>query len=130
MLCFALYQNFKPLKWLSKTFVWIIRGTPLMLQLFVVLYVPGLLFNTPIKVRFTAALIAFVINYACYFLPRFTAAVLRAFQKGQYEAGQVLGMTKPQIFFEGNTFAGGKENSSADEQRSNNPCKRYFLGKG
>lgn len=54
---------------------------------FVVLYVPGLLFNTPIKVRFTAALIAFVINYACYF-PRFTAAVLRAFQKVSTRQGR------------------------------------------
>lgn len=80
LVMFCSISKFKPLKWLSKTFVWIIRGTPLMLQLFVVLYVPGLLFNTPIKVRFTAALIAFVINYACYF-PRFTAAVLRAFQR-------------------------------------------------
>lgn len=67
LVMFCSISKFKPLKWLSKTFVWIIRGTPLMLQLFVVLYVPGLLFNTPIKVRFTAALIAFVINYACYF---------------------------------------------------------------
>lgn len=80
LVMFCSISKFKPLKWLSKTFVWIIRGTPLMLQLFVVLYVPGLLFNTPIKVRFTAALIAFVINYACYF-PRFIAAVLRAFQR-------------------------------------------------
>ncbi|MDE5964219.1 MAG: ABC transporter permease subunit, partial [Eubacterium sp.] len=67
IITFCSTSKFKPLKWLSKTFVWIIRGTPLMLQLFVVLYVPGLLFNFPIKVRFTAALIAFVINYSCYF---------------------------------------------------------------
>ena len=79
LVMFCSISKFKPLKWLSKTFVWIIRGTPLMLQLFVVLYVPGLLFNTPIKVRFTAALIAFVITPAIF--PRFTAAVLRAFQR-------------------------------------------------
>lgn len=95
---FCSISKFKPLKWLSKTFVWIIRGTPLMLQLFVVLYVPGLLFNTPIKVRFTAALIAFVINYACYFSEIYRGGI-ESISKGQYEAGQVLGMTKPQIFF-------------------------------
>ena len=91
-------SKFKPIKWITKTFVWIIRGTPLMLQLFVVLYVPGLLFNTPIKVRFTAALIAFVINYACYFSEIYRGGI-ESISKGQYEAGQVLGMTKPQIFF-------------------------------
>lgn len=98
LVMFSSISKFKPLKWLSKTFVWIIRGTPLMLQLFVVLYVPGLLFNTPIKVRFTAALIAFVINYACYFSEIYRGGI-ESISKGQYEAGQVLGMTKPQIFF-------------------------------
>ena len=91
-------SKFKPLKWLSKTFVWIIRGTPLMLQLFVVLYVPGLLLNIPIKVRFTAALIAFVINYACYFSEIYRGGI-ESIPVGQYEAGQVLGMTRSQIFF-------------------------------
>lgn len=91
-------SKFKPLKWLSKTFVWIIRGTPLMLQLFVVLYVPGLLFNFPIRVRFTAALIAFVINYSCYFSEIYRGGI-ESISKGQYEAGQVLGMTKSQVFF-------------------------------
>lgn len=95
---FCSTSRFKPLKWISKTFVWIIRGTPLMLQLFVVLYVPGLLFNTPIKVRFTAALIAFVINYACYFSEIYRGGI-ESVSLGQYEAGQVLGMTRSQIFF-------------------------------
>ena len=98
LVMFCSISKFKPLKWLSKTFVWIIRGTPLMLQLFVVLYVPGLLFNTPIKVRFTEALIAFVINYACYFSEIYRGGI-EAVPKGQTEAGQVLGMTKSQIFF-------------------------------
>ncbi len=98
IITFCSSSKFKPLKWLSKTFVWIIRGTPLMLQLFVVLYVPGLLFNFPIKVRFTAALIAFVINYSCYFSEIYRGGI-ESIPKGQYEAGQVLGMTKPQIFF-------------------------------
>ena len=89
LVMFCSISKFKPLKWLSKTFVWIIRGTPLMLQLFVVLYVPGLLFNTPIKVRFTAALIAFVINYACYFSEIYRGGI-ESISKGQYEAGQVV----------------------------------------
>ena len=57
-------SKFKPLKFITKAFVWVIRGTPLMLQLFVVFYVPGLVFGTPMKSRMTAALIAFVINYS------------------------------------------------------------------
>ena len=91
-------SKFKPLAWLTKTFVWIIRGTPLMLQLFVVLYVPGLIFNTPMRNRLLAALIAFVINYACYFSEIYRGGI-ESISKGQYEAGQVLGMTKSQVFF-------------------------------
>ena len=69
-----------------------------MLQLFVVFYVPGLLFGTPMKSRMTAALIAFVINYAAYFSEIYRGGI-ESIPKGQYEAGQVLGMTKSQIFF-------------------------------
>lgn len=90
--------KFRPLRYLSKTFVWIIRGTPLMLQLFVVLYVPGLLFNIPMSSRMTAAVIAFVINYAAYFSEIYRGGI-ESISVGQWEAGQVLGMTKPQIFF-------------------------------
>ena len=77
-------SKFKPIKWITKTFVWIIRGTPLMLQLFVVFYVPPL--------------IAFIINYSAYFSEIYRGGI-ESVPKGQYEAGQVLGMTKPQIFF-------------------------------
>ena len=91
-------SKFKPLKWLVRTFVWIIRGTPLMLQLFVVLYAPGLLFHTPIKTRMTAALIAFIINYAAYFSEIYRGGI-ESIPRGHYEAGQVLGMTKSQVFF-------------------------------
>ena len=87
-----------PLKWLVRTFIWIIRGTPLMLQLFVVLYAPGLLFDYPMSNRFMAAIVAFVINYACYFSEIFRGGI-ESIPKGQYEAGQVLGMTGVQIFF-------------------------------
>ena len=91
-------SKFKPLKFITKAFVWVIRGTPLMLQLFVVFYVPGLVFDTPMKSRMTAALIAFVINYSAYFSEIYRGGI-ESISKGQYEAGQVLGMTKSQIFF-------------------------------
>lgn len=90
-------SKFKPLSYLSKLFVWIIRGTPLMLQLFVVLYGPGLLFKIPMQSRLTAAFIAFIINYAAYFSEIYRGGI-ESIPKGQYEAGQVLGMKKSQIF--------------------------------
>lgn len=95
---FCSMSKFLPLRWLSKTFVWIIRGTPLMLQLFVVFYVPGILFDMPMKTRFTAALVAFVINYSCYFSEIYRGGI-ESVSQGQHEAGMVLGMTKSQIFF-------------------------------
>lgn len=90
-------SRFFPLRYLTKTFVWIIRGTPLMLQIFVVLYVPGLLFHMPVRSRMTAALIAFVINYAAYFSEIYRGGI-ESIPKGQYEAAQVLGLTKTQTF--------------------------------
>ena len=98
IITFGSMSNFKPLKYLVKTFVWIIRGTPLMLQLFVVLYVPGLVFDIPMRNRMLAALIAFVINYACYFSEIYRGGI-ESISRGQWEAGQVLGLTKSQIFF-------------------------------
>lgn len=95
---FGSMSKFKPLAAITKVFVWIIRGTPLMLQLFVVLYVPGLVFGIPMRNRMVAAIIAFVINYACYFSEIYRGGI-EGISKGQYEAGQVLGMTKSQIFF-------------------------------
>jgi polar amino acid transport system permease protein len=87
-----------PVRWLCRTLVWIIRGTPLMLQLFIVLYVPGLVFGIPFRSRMTAALIAFVINYSMYFAEIYRGA-LENIPKGQYEAGKVLGLSKWQVFF-------------------------------
>jgi polar amino acid transport system permease protein len=98
VITFGSMSKFRPLKWLVKIFVWVIRGTPLMLQLFVVLYVPGLLFGMPMKSRMTAALIAFVVNYAAYFSEIYRGGI-ESIPKGQYEAGAVLGMTKSQVFF-------------------------------
>lgn len=90
-------SKFKPFGYLTKTVVWIIRGTPLMLQLFIVLYAPGLLLDIPIKSRKTAVLIAFVINYAAYFSEIYRGGI-ESIPRGQYEAGQVLGLTKVQVF--------------------------------
>ncbi len=98
IICFGSMSKFKPLRWLVRTFVWIIRGTPLLLQLIIVYYGPGLIFNMGLLPRFSAALLAFVINYSCYFSEIYRGGI-ESISKGQYEAGQVLGMTKTQIFF-------------------------------
>ncbi len=98
VVCFGSMSRFKPLRWLFRTIVWIIRGTPLILQIIVVFYVPGLLFKVPLSSRFLAVTIAFVINYACYFSEIYRGGI-ESIPKGQYEAGQVLGMNKTQIFF-------------------------------
>ena len=87
-----------PIRWVTRSFVWIIRGTPLMLQLILIFYGPGLLFNLPALPRMTATIIAFSINYACYFSEIYRGGIA-SIPQGQYEAGQVLGMTKRQIFF-------------------------------
>lgn len=88
----------EPLSWLTKTFVWIIRGTPLMLQLIVIYYGPGLIFHLGLMPRFTAVLVAFVINYAAYFSEIYRGGI-ESIPQGQYEACQVLGMTRSQTFF-------------------------------
>ena len=98
VITFGSMSKFKPLQYLVKTYVWIIRGTPLMLQLFVVMYVPGLVFDMPMQSRLTAVMIAFIINYSAYFSEIYRGGI-EEIPKGQYEAGQVLGMTKSQIFF-------------------------------
>lgn len=105
IITFGSMSKFKPLKYLTKSFVWVIRGTPLMLQLFVVMYGPGILFKIAMPTtimgldyRLFAALIAFIINYAAYFSEIFRGG-LESIPKGQYEAGQVLGLKKGQIFF-------------------------------
>ena len=86
-----------PISLLCKFLVWVIRGTPLMLQLIVIYYGPGLL-GGELLPRFTAVMVAFVVNYACYFSEIFRGGI-ESIPKGQYEAGQVLGMTKAQTFF-------------------------------
>lgn len=105
IITFGSMARFKPVKYIAKAFVWVIRGTPLMLQLFIVYYAPGILFKVTlprqilgIDQRLFSTLIAFVINYAAYFSEVFRGGI-ESIPKGQYEAGQVLGMTKTQIFF-------------------------------
>ena len=94
LIAFALRSRCKPVSWLFNVIVWIIRGTPLMLQLIIIFYGPGKWFNNNIWASF----IAFVINYACYFAVIYRGGI-ESVPVGQQEAGQVLGMTKSQIFF-------------------------------
>ncbi len=94
--------RFRPLRYLTRSIIWVVRGTPLMLQLSAIYFGPGLLgFNlwgTGRQGRWIAVLTAFILNYACYFAEIYRGG-LESIPKGQYEAGQVLGMTRPQIFF-------------------------------
>ena len=98
VISFGSMSRFTPLRALVKTVVWVIRGTPLMIQILIIFYGPGLLFHLPLLPRFTAALVSFVINYACYFSEIFRGGI-QSVPRGLYEAGQVLGMTRSQIFF-------------------------------
>ena len=98
VVCFGSMNRFKPLRWLTRSFVWIIRGSPLMLQLIIIFYGPGLIFGLPSLPRFTATILAFSVNYACYFSEIYRGGI-ESIPCGQYEAGQVLGMTRSQIFF-------------------------------
>ena len=98
VISFFSMTKFKPIRYLTRGFIWVIRGTPLMLQLIVVLYGPGLLGLPPMREKFLAAVIAFVINYACYFSEIYRGGI-ESIPVGQYEAGQVLGMSKTQVFF-------------------------------
>ncbi len=112
-IAFGSMSKFKPIKYTFKVIVWIVRGIPLMLQIFIIYYLPGLLFNFQLfgqvdrfflieygimdAGRIMAVLIAFTVNYACYFSEIYRGGI-ESISKGQYEAGIVLGMTKSQIF--------------------------------
>lgn len=98
LIAFGTMSKFKPLKWLLTGFVWIIRGTPLMLQLLLVCYGPGLVGLPSVTDEKIAVIVAFVINYACYFSVIYKGGI-ESITQGQREAGLVLGMTKSQIFF-------------------------------
>lgn len=99
IITFGSMSKIKIIKYIVRGFIWIIRGTPLMLQVIIVFYGPGLWLDISIKnFRFTAVIIAFVINYACYFSEIYRGGI-ESISKGQYEAGYVLGMNKNQVFF-------------------------------
>ena len=103
IITFGSTSKFPPLKYITKIFVWIIRGTPLMIQLLIIFYFPGLVLNNPVwgggeSGRFMAAAVAFIINYACYFSEIYRGGI-ESIPMGQDEAGLVLGMKKSQIFF-------------------------------
>ena len=103
LIAFALRSRCKPVSWLFNVIVWIIRDTPLMLQLIIIFYGPGKWFDNNIWALFSdgrmaACVVAFVINYACYFAVIYKGGI-EGVPVGQQEAGQVLGMTKSQIFF-------------------------------
>lgn len=103
IITFGSTSKFSPLKYITKIFVWIIRGTPLMIQLLIIFYFPGLVLNNPVwgggeSGRFMAAAVAFIINYACYFSEIYRGGI-ESIPVGQDEAGLVLGMKKSQIFF-------------------------------
>ena len=98
IISFGSMSRCTPLRAVVKTIVWVIRGTPLMLQILVVFFGPGLLFGLPLLPRFTAAVVTFVINYACYFSEIYRGGI-QGVPAGQQEAGLVLGMTRSQIFF-------------------------------
>ncbi len=98
VICLGSKSKFLPLRAFCRGLIWVIRGTPLMLQLIIIFYGPGLIFDLPSMPRFQATIVAFSINYACYFSEIFRGGI-ESIPVGQYEAGQVLGMTRSQIFF-------------------------------
>ena len=103
VIAFGSMSRFKPLSWLTRLIVWIVRGTPLMIQLLIIFYFPGMVLGKNIwgsgeAGRFLASAIAFIFNYACYFSEIYRGGI-QSVPVGQQEAGLVLGMTKAQIFF-------------------------------
>lgn len=103
IISFGSMSHFKPLAYLTRTVVWIFRGSPLMLQLLIIYFGPGLLFDNPIwgggeEGRFLASAVAFILNYACYFSEIYRGGI-QGVPHGQEEAGQVLGLSRRQIFF-------------------------------
>lgn len=106
---FVARSRILPLRFLMRAFIYIIRGTPLLLQLMIVIYLPGIALGNPItrwaifggsveKAYFYGTVFAFILNYACYFAEIYRGGI-ENIPRGQYEAGQVLGMTKSQVFF-------------------------------
>ena len=102
LISFGSMKHLVILRYPVRLLIWIIRGTPLMLQLLIIYYGPGIILHQNIwgsgdGGRFVAALVAFVVNYACYFSEIYRGGI-QSIPVGQYEAGQVLGMTRGQVF--------------------------------
>ncbi|MCQ2436768.1 MAG: amino acid ABC transporter permease [Clostridia bacterium] len=103
VISFGSMSKVSPLRWLTRFVIWVVRGTPLMIQLLIIYYFPGLVLKKPIwgggeAGRFLAASVSFILNYACYFAEIYRGGI-QSISKGQTEAGLVLGMTRGQIFF-------------------------------
>ena len=103
IISFGSMSRFSPLRWLTRLVVWVVRGTPLMIQLLIIYYFPGLVlknnwWGSGEAGRFLASAVSFIFNYACYFSEIYRGGI-QSVPKGQQEAGMVLGMTKSQIFF-------------------------------
>ena len=103
IIAFGSMSHFRPLKYITNSIVWVVRGTPLMIQMLIIYYFPGLVLNNVVwgggeSGRFVAASVAFIFNYACYFSVIYRGGI-QSVPQGQTEAGLVLGMTKSQIFF-------------------------------
>ncbi len=103
LISFGSMSKFKPLSLVTRLIVWVVRGTPLMIQLLIIFFFPGLVWGNPIwgggeSGRFAAATVAFIINYACYFSEIYRGGI-QSIPVGQHEASQVLGLTKSQTFF-------------------------------
>ena len=118
VIAFGSMSHFKPLSYITNIIVWIVRGTPLMIQMLIIYYFPGLVLGNPIwgggeSGRFLAASVAFIFNYACYFSVIYRGGI-QGIPQGQTEAGLVLGMTKHQIFFKVTAASDGEENCSTD----------------
>ena len=128
LIAFGSMSRLRPLRAVVKFIVWIVRGTPLMLQLIVIYYGPGLflgnnIWGTGTPGRFVAVLAAFIFNYACYFSEIYRGGI-ESIPAGQYEAGQVLGLTRRQIFFK-IVLLQVKTDNPADEQRGHHARQGY-----
>ena len=110
LFAFCAMSKFKPLSYLMRGIIWVVRGTPLLLQCIIVTFIPSTLFQISNKdfaaalhlgaiadLQFFFVLVAFALNYACYFAVIFEGGI-KSIPRGQYEAGKVLGLTKRQIF--------------------------------
>lgn len=98
IISFGSMSHFTPLRAFTRALVWVIRGTPLMLQLIIIYYGPGLIFGSPFFGSHSAVYVTFSLNYACYFSEVYRGGI-ESITQGQYEAGQVLGMTRTETFF-------------------------------